>query len=132
MQQNKSFWLWIAMAASFFAVGLPFWFISYHKLNLPSALLHPGLFVVVVAALLVYAFNIASFWRGTLMITLSVVASELARVIVDVVIDPTTHNLLPFEVIITFIVGFPCALAGTASGWCLAQFFPALRSRHSA
>ncbi|MEZ5436193.1 MAG: hypothetical protein R3E67_06595 [Pseudomonadales bacterium] len=132
MQHNKSFWLWLAMAASFFAVGLPFWFIPYHQINLPSALLHPGLFVVAAAALLVYAFNIASFWRSTLMVTLSVVVSELARVIVDVAIDSTTHNLLPFEIIITFMVGFPCALAGAAGGWCLAQIFPALRSRHSA
>lgn len=112
------------MCASFFAVGLPFWFTPYHQLNLPNVLLQPSLLVVVLSSALLCAFKRCAFWKTIWMMTLAVIAAELARVLVDVALDSTTHNLLPFEIIITFLVGFPCALIGAIVGWSFAQLLP--------
>ncbi len=127
----KNDMLWLAMCVSFFAVGLPFWFIPYHQLNLPSALLHPSLLVVVLSSALLCAFKRCAFWKTIWMMTLAVVAAELARVMVDVALDSTTHNLLPFEIIITFLVGFPCALTGAIAGWSFAQLLPHFQGNHN-
>jgi ABC-type branched-subunit amino acid transport system permease subunit len=40
----------------------------------------------------------------------------LARVIVDVVRDPTSHNLWPFEIVIAVLVGAAAAVAGALLG----------------
>lgn len=109
----------IAFTASFFAVGFPLWLIPYKKLNLPDALLEPGIFVVVVSALLLCAYKLASVWNAIWLVGAAVPAAVLARVIVDGIKDPTSHNLWPIAVIIATFVGFGCALPGAVAGWII-------------
>jgi hypothetical protein len=45
----------------------------------------------------------------------------MLRVVVDAVIDPTTHNLWPFEVVIASLVGGACSILGAAIGLLAAR-----------
>jgi hypothetical protein len=54
----------------------------------------------------------------------SVIAVVVARVVVEGVQDPTSHNLWPFEVIIALMVGFACAFGGAVAGRLIAGLLP--------
>lgn len=58
----------------------------------------------------------ASFWRVTALVGASVPSAVLARVLVEGLKDPTSHNLWPLEVIIASLVGLICATAGAVTG----------------
>ena len=107
---------WTGIAASFFAVGIPYWLTPYDKLNLPSGLMGPGLLVVAITALVLRSARNVSCWRATWLVGLAVPMAVMARVIVDAVRDPTSHNLWPLELIIALVVGFGCALPGAIVG----------------
>lgn len=115
-------WIIPAFAVSFLAVGLPYWLIPYNRVNLPDALIAPELLVVCIAALLLRVFQAAPFWRTTAFIGAAVPAAVLARVIVEGLLDPTSHNLWPLEIIIAAFLGFVCALAGAIAGSLAAGF----------
>jgi len=106
----------IAFAASFLAVGIPFWSIPYGAVNLPDALLKPGLLVGVAGALALRALGAAGFWTAVAVVGGSVPAAVMARVQVETSRDPTSHNLWPFELAIALGVGFACALVGALAG----------------
>ena len=121
MKDVKSLWLPLSVAASFLAVGIPYWWIPYGKVNLPSALLGPGLIVVVISALLLRIYDVAALWRVIWMVGGSVALAVMTRVVVDGVRDPTSHNLWPFEVIIALVVGFACSASGAIVGGLIAR-----------
>ena len=122
MKQQKQNWLPIAFIANFFAVGIPYWLIPYNTLNLPNALMGWGLVLVGVSALLLCACKATSFWRVVRVVGAAVPAAVLARVLVDVVKDSTSHNLWPLEIIISSAVGCACSLAGAVVGSLMARF----------
>jgi hypothetical protein len=121
MGKRTQFGLPIALIASFLAVGLPYWMIPYNELNLPDALMTPGLFAVVFAALLLRAYGGASFWKAASIVGAAVPAAVFARVIWDGAHDPTSHNLWPLEILIALAVGLGCALMGAIAGSLLAK-----------
>jgi len=123
VKHTNTRWLTLSVLASFFAAGIPFWLIPYGKVNLPNALRQPGLFVAGMSALLLCLYSVASFWRSTFTITASVGAAVMARVLVGVVQDPTSHNLWPLEVVIALIVGFICTVPGAIVGSLIARWF---------
>jgi hypothetical protein len=106
----------IAFLLSFLAVGVPYWLIPYSKLNLPSALMEPGLCVVIGAALILQLRGAASFWKIVTMVGIAVPAAVFARVVWDGLSDPTSHNLWPIEIIIALSLGFSCAVVGAVAG----------------
>jgi hypothetical protein len=117
-------WLTLSLITTFFATGIPFWLVPYNNANLPGSLLHSGLFVAGISALLLCMYGIASFWRSTSMVAASVGASVVARVLVGAAQDPTTHNLWPFEVAIALMVGCVCAAVGAIVGSLIAKLRP--------
>lgn len=121
MKQLKQSWLLFAFIANFFVVGIPYWVIPYNKVNLPSALMEWSLLLVGLSALLVCACRVATFWKAVCILAASVPAAVLARVIVDGVKDPTSHNLWPLELIIALVVGILCTLPGSIVGILLAK-----------
>ncbi|MGH7381348.1 MAG: hypothetical protein ACREKR_03845 [Candidatus Methylomirabilales bacterium] len=123
MGRTTQYWLIAAFMAGFVAVGFPYWQIPYNKVSLPDALMGPSLFVVGIAALLVRAFGVARFVKTIMVAGAAVPAAVLARVIVDGLKDPTSHNLWPLEVIIALVVGFVCALAGAIAGGLVTSLF---------
>ncbi len=127
MNKTERNWLPIAFLLSFFAVGVPYWLIPYNKLNLPGALMEPGLFVVMGAALMLRLRGSATFWKIVLIVGTAVPASVFARVVWDGMKDPTSHNLWPIEIIIALLLGLSCAVAGAVAGSLLST----LASRHA-
>lgn len=112
----------LAFATAFTAAGMPYWMLPYHKVNLPGALLAPGLFVVGISALLLCLYNVAPCWRTTHIMAATVPAVVIVRVLVEGVRDPTSHNLWPLEVIIALLVGLASALPGTVLGLLLKKW----------
>lgn len=55
-----------------------------------------------------------------------VAIAQVVRIIVDCTIDPTNHNLWPFEFVFMMICCFPSALVG---GWVGRRFFNAAGRR---
>jgi hypothetical protein len=132
MIRPSKLYLAVAFAASFLAIGLRYWALPYNRLSLPSALVGPGLIVVGVSALLLRTFGVASLRRITMVIGASVPCAVLARVIIDALKDPTSHNLWPLEVIIALVIGIPVALGGSTAGAVIARLFgPATRAKQS-
>lgn len=124
MKDVKSLWLPLSVAASFLAVGIPYWPIPYSNLNLPDAVLEPGLVVVAISALLLRIYGVAALWRVIWMVGGSVALAVMARVVVDGVRDPTSHNLWPFEIIIALVIGFACSASGAITGSLIARLLP--------
>jgi hypothetical protein len=111
----------LCLAASVLAVGIPYWLIPYGKVNLPDAVLGPGLIVVSLSALWLRVYRVASFWRIACMIGASVALAVMARVLVEVTKNPSSHNLWPLEVIIALAVGTVCSVSGALAGALIAK-----------
>lgn len=124
LNTQKPRWLIIAFAASLLAVGIPSWLVPYNQVNLPDTLMKPGLTVVVSAALLLNLYGAASFWKTVRIVGSSAPVAVFARVLVDGVRDPTSHNLRPCEVIIALLLGFIRSLAGAVFGSLVARVVP--------
>jgi hypothetical protein len=98
------------------AVGLPYWSVDYGGLNLPDALLGYGLLLLFVFAVWLPFSGRATLGRAILLAGSVPVAVVLLRVVVEVVLDPSSHNLWPFEVVIAVAIGAPIAVVGALLG----------------
>ncbi len=115
------YWWQPGFVLALLVVGLPYWLLPYRQLNLPDALLSPGLLVV---AMLATAVRIASgrgWWRVTLRIGAAVPAAVMLRVLVEVARVPSSHNLWPFELVIALLLGGAVAAGGALFGSLLAR-----------
>lgn len=130
LKRTNSLWLALSVAASFFAVGIPYWLVPYQQVSLPGTLLAPGLLVVAISTLLLCMYGAATFWRATSIATLSVGAAVMARVLVGIHQAPGSHNLWPFEIVIALMVGFACAAGGALMGRLVAGLFLDLGGDH--
>jgi hypothetical protein len=116
------YWLAAAFVISFFTIGFPYWQIPYSKVSLPDTLYGAGLLVIGILALAARVFGKARTLTVILVVGAAVPIAVLARVIVDAVKDPTSHNLWPLELIIAAVVGIVCSSAGALLG-SLPSFF---------
>lgn len=123
MKPDRRLVLALAFAASFLAVGVPYWRLAYAQASLPDGLLGPGLAVVAVLAAVVRVVGRAGLWRTVRVLGSAVPAAVMARVVYEVLGDPSSHNLWPFELVIAAAVGFPTALAGALVGGLLVTAF---------
>ena len=110
----------LGFLSSFLAIGLPYWSLPYHGVNLPNALLTPGLIVVPLTALLLRSFRVARTGLATIIAGASVPAAVMTRVIVECMQDGTLHNLWPFELVIALFLGFGAAIPGALLGLLIA------------
>jgi hypothetical protein len=104
--------LW-SFLVGFLVVGVPYWRIPYNKAT--SSAVMGGAVLIGVIALITRVLIEARFSRVVLVLAAAVPAAVMARVVVDTMRDPTSHNLWPFELVIAFMVG----LAGTVPGTLL-------------
>lgn len=109
-------WWQLGFAVAVLAVGVPYWQVPYNKLNLPDAVLGAGLLAVVAVAALARVYSGRHFFRVVAVMGSSVPAVVMVRVVVDGLLDSTSHNLWPFEVVIAAFVGGAAALAGALLG----------------
>lgn len=109
-----------AFVASFFAVGWPYWHVIYAQVSLPGTLVGAGLLVV--AATCAAAVAMRVHWLPVFAIVgAAPAASVLARIVYDTTLDPTTHNLWPFEVVLAGMLGYAVALGGVVLGLVIAK-----------
>ena len=94
--------------------AVSYWRVPYADLNLNdlSTWLFVGSVSFIGGFVLKLAFRQAPFKLG-LFTMLGVVASILLRIIYDVIIlDTSSHNMAPIEIIITALQSFPVAVVG--------------------
>ncbi|MGH7681747.1 MAG: hypothetical protein ACRENN_07135 [Candidatus Eiseniibacteriota bacterium] len=113
-----------AVAAGILACGIPLWPIPYHQVNMlanPSATvwLLGGAVAGVIARILLRP----SMAVPTLSVGAGFVLAVMGRVLIETSVDPTSHNLWPFEVVIAGGVG----LAGGLVGVLLARLAQGLK-----
>jgi hypothetical protein len=99
-------WAAVAFMAGFLLVGMTYWVIPYSQVNLPDALYGPGLIAVALAAAPLRAGGVLPLWKAVGLAA----AAVLARVVVEGLADPTSHNLWPLELMIASAVGLVFAL----------------------
>jgi hypothetical protein len=115
MAQSRM-WLSMGFLAGLCSVGIPYWSTPYDRLSLPGALIAPGILLVVLVPFLLRFFHKAEFWKAAVIMGAVMPAAVLLRVAVDVLNDPTSHNLWPLELVIAGALGMVCALAGSVTG----------------
>jgi hypothetical protein len=93
--------------------GVPYWSLPKGSFNLPDALPAASGWIVGIGALLggVLAGNAL---RAFFVFAAVLPAVAFVRVVLDVVVDPTSHNLWPFELVIAGGVGLLPATIGAA------------------
>jgi hypothetical protein len=123
MRRNRIASLLIAVAATL-AIGLPYWATRYRQLNLPTALLGADPWIVAIATATVVWVGRSqpgAVRRALIVGSAMMPTVVLARIVFDVVREPTTHNLWLFEIAIAGTLGFACAACGAAAAWLLTR-----------
>jgi hypothetical protein len=111
--------LTIAFLASMLVIGVPYWFIPYNKFDLTHIEVLPGAILLgVLTMLLIGAWN-ANARRTFLVMSMCAPAVDLITIVRDTRIDPTNHNLAPFELIAAWLLGAAFVVPGLALGLAL-------------
>src|SRR5690606_39454731 len=102
---------------SVIAVGLQYWPIPYNGLSLPNAVWGTPLIAVAVFGVVARVTAGIGFWRTLLVFSGAVPAAVMARVVFEGILDPTSHNLWPFEIALAsgpgLVAGSAAAIIGT-------------------
>lgn len=94
--------------------GLTYWQIPYADVNFfaSSFLLTWGI-MALLGGFLGVLFLRKSVFQAVQLVVTGFLIAVILRIIVDGISDPTSHNLFPFELIITFAIATPPALVGS-------------------
>ncbi len=111
------YWPVILFVVALVAAGLPLWLVPYDRIELPNAWLLPGLLVIVPLAAGTLYWRIAGTAPTVAALTGAMLAANVLRVFYDIGIDPTSHNLWPFELVMTMLAGLALSFAGCLVGW---------------
>jgi hypothetical protein len=111
----------LCFLVAFLAVGLPYWLTPLKQLSLPDSILDARLVVVGLMAAVPAVVSGTGFWLSWLVVGASVPAAIFARVAYDVILDPGTHNLWPFEIALVLVPGFGSAFMGALVGGLLGR-----------
>ncbi len=109
-------WLVGCHLLGFLAVGIPFWMLDYSAMTLPGSLPLPGLMLVGALSMYLAVSRPIARMLVVLVMAGAIVDAWIVRVAIDLVRDPTTHNLLPFEFVIVGFVSVAWAGGGVLAG----------------
>lgn len=102
--------------AAFFLVGVPHWLTPYNNESTAGVIIG-GAIIAAVAAVARLRIPAARFSAITKAAALAMPAAALARVIVETtLVDPTSHNLWPFEIAAALLLGYAGAVPGALIG----------------
>ncbi len=108
--------------AAFFLVGVPHWLTPYNKTSTAGVIIG-GLIIAAVAAVARLRIPAARFSGITRAAALAMPAAALARVIVETtMVDPTSHNLWPFEITAALLLGYAGAIPGALMGVLIGRY----------
>lgn len=98
---------------SLLAVGLSLWPIPYEDVQM---LQQPFLVTWALIGFTLGALGVLFLKRhpikSMVCVAFGFVLAVMGRIIVEAIIDPTSHNLWPFEIVIALAVSFPSAFLG--------------------
>ena len=111
---SRKRWTVATVFLGFLAGGLPLWPVPYYSIDLSN----PGfLGQWIVAGIIAGGFPAAlsdlSMHRTASLLGAGFGIAVLARVLFEIIQDPTTHNLWPFEVAISVAVGLLAGIGGS-------------------
>jgi peptidoglycan/LPS O-acetylase OafA/YrhL len=98
------------------AAGLPIWFVSYHMYT-------KGMLTIISEVLVFLLATYASFQiKDKNKIIFFIVAGGfilaiILKIVIDILINPTDHNLWPFELILYMMAAFIFSGVGVGLGW---------------
>lgn len=97
-----------------FAGGFSYWFNPYNDMHF----LGIHIYVLMVAgaflsAMVLTLILIEKPWNIAFLITAGVMIGILGRIIFDMVNDSSTHNMFPFELVISFVITLTAATIGS-------------------
>jgi hypothetical protein len=104
------------VVASALAIGLPYMAIPYSSVDVPGSLVTWGMLVLFGMAAAMCLANRASFLATTASLAMVPPLVVMIRVVRDTAIDPTSHNLWPFELVLAVFLGVVVVLAGATVG----------------
>lgn len=111
----------------FLVVGVPFWSTPYSSVTVPNSFFWLGAVTVfVMAAFLAFR---AGFWKGLLVAGAVMPLVLMCRVVVEVLIEPTRHNLWPLALIIVVVMAVGLAGSGALLGWLASKARFSLKKR---
>ncbi len=96
------------------AGGLSYWFNPYNEMSLLGISIYKlmGSSAFLSSLILTLILN-EKPWRIALIITAGVIIGVMCRIIFDIIIDSSTHNLFPFEIIIAIFITVPSTFIGS-------------------
>ena len=112
MAELSTLWLASGFAAGLLLMGIPFWQLPYNHQGFVYPGLLIGLAALAVVTAMLAALDIARPKRVFWTMISAFPAAIAIRVAVEVMQDPTDHNLWPFEL----VYGFVMSLAGVIPG----------------
>jgi hypothetical protein len=96
--------------------GLPMWFTTYTQFINNSLFSFYSILVTAICGSILGFVTIHKFFKILFFVIAAQQISFLIKVYLDCRIDPTNHNLVPFEIIILFIEDFVVCAIGVAIG----------------
>jgi len=121
MTQNRFAWPAVVAVVGVLAVGLFLWPPAYNDVQLPTSLLNVSMLVLLSLAAALMIWTPTPFWLAFLVTAAAAPIAVMLRVSVEVVSDPTSHNLWPLEVVLAAFTGGFFAALGTGMGWLIAR-----------
>ena len=99
--------------------GISYWLNPYNELSLLGVHIYLILSIgLVIASFFIQLFLSSNPKRTALLISLGAIIAIVLRIVYDTAFwDATSHNLAPFEILITAFIIFPSAFVGV----CLAR-----------
>ena len=98
------------------AAGLPIWFISYHTYTKGMLTIISEVLVFLLAAYAAFQIkdkNKIIFFA----VAGGFILAIILKIIIDIFINPSDHNLWPFELILYMMAAFLFSGAGVGLGW---------------
>ncbi len=104
------------VAAAFLAAGIPWWLAPYNRFTFSTPLAIVGFLAFVGIAAAAAGWSRLGLAGATFAAGGAVPGAVMARVVVDGLRDPTSHNLWPFEIVLAAAFGFVVAFLAGLSG----------------
>jgi hypothetical protein len=116
---KNAVWMVGAFALCFFAGGLIFWRGSSYQEYMENG---PPLVIPVLlagVAIVLTGFCGVGFFPSAIVVGCALPAAIFARIVMDGIQNPTSHNLWPIEVAIVLVFGMTVAVPSAGLGWLL-------------
>ena len=111
---SRKRWTVATVFLGFLAGGLPLWPVPYYSIDLSNpGFLGQWIVAGIIAGGFPAALSSLSMHRSAVLLGAGFGMAVLARVLFEIIQDPTTHNLWPFEVAISVAVGLLAGIGGS-------------------